>query len=866
MDTPEVTETPEGASDARRRQSEQRLKEVVTAAGLSADLRALFEAAPTPFVVLAPPDFEIVAVNEAYLHATMTEREDIVGRTLFDVFPDNPADEKATGVANLGDSLQRVLATCRADVMAVQKYDIRRPRTAGGGFEVRWWSPINTPVLDANGNVALIIHRVEDVTELVLLRSAGAAQDRLAVEREGVIARLRDANQTTSRALMRERASEAKYHSLFESIDQGFCIIEVLFAADGTALDYRFLEVNPAFVRQTGLAGATGRRMRELAPNHEAHWFEVYGRIARTGVPERFERSAMRALGREYDVYAFRIGAPEDHRVAILFNDITERRRAEALVRENEARQTFLVRLGDALRPLSEPRAIKTAAAAILGQYLGVAAAGYAEVDPDEDTVFAEGDYNDGRAPSHRGRHRLSEFGEGFRAVLRSGEEVVAPDTHVDSRGPAGGSATTRAFATRSVIMLPVLKGGRLVAYFYAMHHEPRDWPEAERRLIREVADRTWATVDRGRSEAALRERETTYRIIVESARDYAILTTDPDGKITTWSPGAEAAFGWKEEEIIGQPLSVTFVPEEQAGALTRELVVAAETGRVEREGWRIRKGGVRFWANEIATAIHDAEGRLTGFTRISRDLTERRITEAGAQRDVLRRQLALGEEEERRRLARELHDEAGQHLTALALGLHALSDIVPRGSEVDRRATELRALAATLSKELHAIAVRLRPKALDDFGLEAALTAYAEEWSRQSGVQLDIHAQVEAERLPVAVESAVYRIVQEALTNVARHSGATHTSVVVERHDGQVIAVVEDNGRGFDTEVPGGAIASSGGLGLLGMRERAALLGGKVEVESSPSGGATILTRIPIELPADTVAGATPVGGSFAP
>jgi signal transduction histidine kinase len=284
-----------------------------------------------------------------------------------------------------------------------------------------------------------------------------------------------------------------------------------------------------------------------------------------------------------------------------------------------------------------------------------------------------------------------------------------------------------------------------------------------------------------------------------------------------------------------------------------RELAQAAATGRAEGEGWRVRKGGTLFWANEIATAIHDPEGRLLGFTKIARDLTERRMAEqaaeqarAAAQRDALRRQLAQAEEDERRRLSRELHDEAGQHLTALGLGLQALSDLTQADSEVERLALQLRDLTNVLGRELHAIAVRLRPKALDDFGLDAALAAYAEEWSRQSGIQTEVHVQDDAERLPSAVESAIYRVVQEALTNVARHSGATDASLLVERRDGLVVAVVEDNGRGFEPEVIRDAPVAAG-LGLLGIRERVALLGGTMNIESTPGAGTSLFVCLPL-------------------
>ena len=160
--------------------------------GMDIDFRALFEAVPTPFLVLAPDaGFPIVAVSESYLRATLTTREAIVGRGLFEVFPDNPGDPDATGVRNLRASLLRVLATRAPDRMPVQKYDIPR---AEGGFEERHWLPLNAPVLSPDGEVVHIIHHVEDVTESVRLRREG-------VERELVEAALRESSEWFSTTL-----------------------------------------------------------------------------------------------------------------------------------------------------------------------------------------------------------------------------------------------------------------------------------------------------------------------------------------------------------------------------------------------------------------------------------------------------------------------------------------------------------------------------------------------------------------------------------------------------------------------------------------------------------------------------------------
>jgi signal transduction histidine kinase len=140
------------------------------------DFRALFEAAPGLYLVL-DPELRIVAASEAYLEATMTRRDEIMGRGMFDVFPDNPEDPEATGVSNLSASLQRVSREKVPDTMAVQKYDIQRPEGEGGGFEERYWSPRNIPVLDESGELAYIIHRVQDVTEFVRLAERGTEQE-----------------------------------------------------------------------------------------------------------------------------------------------------------------------------------------------------------------------------------------------------------------------------------------------------------------------------------------------------------------------------------------------------------------------------------------------------------------------------------------------------------------------------------------------------------------------------------------------------------------------------------------------------------------------------------------------------------------
>ena len=186
------------------------------------DFRELFERAPGLFLVLSP-DLTIVAVTDAYLAATMTQRENIIGRKLFDVFPDNPNDAKATGVRNLAASLQTVLQTKKEHRMVVQKYDIRKPEEKGGGFEVRYWSPLNCPVLDERGTVQFIIHRVEDITDLVRLGLERDAQDTRTHNLEAEILKKTGELSTLTALLQAERAAhhtEEEFRQLADGILQ----------------------------------------------------------------------------------------------------------------------------------------------------------------------------------------------------------------------------------------------------------------------------------------------------------------------------------------------------------------------------------------------------------------------------------------------------------------------------------------------------------------------------------------------------------------------------------------------------------------------------------------------------------------------
>ena len=206
--------------------------------------------------------------------------------------------------------------------------------------------------------------------------------------------------------------------------------------------------------------------------------------------------------------------------------------------------------------------------------------------------------------------------------------------------------------------------------------------------------------------------------------------------------------------------------------------------------------------------------------------------------RDAMRRVVA-GQELERTRLARELHDETGQALTSILLGLRTIHE----ADNVTGALEDVRELVVSTLQDVRRLAVELRPSALDDYGLVPALERLTATVTEQGGPVVDLEAQLGDERLPAEVETALYRIVQEALTNAIKHAGATRISVVVTRSADGVTAVVEDDGSGMDE-----ARAESGsGLGLLGMRERLALINGRLRIESSSDAGTTVVAEVPL-------------------
>jgi signal transduction histidine kinase len=315
-----------------------------------------------------------------------------------------------------------------------------------------------------------------------------------------------------------------------------------------------------------------------------------------------------------------------------------------------------------------------------------------------------------------------------------------------------------------------------------------------------------------------------------------------------------EAASGEAAEQFVGRELGTR---SKNARVLARKRVERVdsvlEDPETDQETARLMQARSGLYVPLLVRdqaigiiAVHDKQGRDTRFGDDDRRLGEMFAQRASVAVDLSRRvaqdslrRIVAAQELERRRLARELHDETGQALTSILLGLRTVESAKTHDG-VKEAAEELRELVLSTLHDVRSLAVELRPKALDDFGLEPALERLTTTFAEQTGISVDYHARL-PERLPADIETALYRIVQEALTNIVKHAQATRVSIVVTRQRNSVKAVIEDDGVGFEEEE-----AHEDGLGLLGMRERLQLVGGRFAIESDAGSGTTIVAEVP--------------------
>jgi PAS domain S-box-containing protein len=320
-------------------------------------------------------------------------------------------------------------------------------------------------------------------------------------------------------ALNQLRDSELKYRSLFESIDEGFCIFEMIYDETGKVADYRFLEVNPVFERQTGIENPVGKLGSEIAPNTESYWLEAYDAVIKTGKPQRIE-NYNQSTERWYSAYASRVGGEGSRQVCTVFNDITDRKRAEEQLRRAAELDAFRVKLSDALRSLSDSVEIQMTASRVLREHLGAIRVCYFEAFDQTEEVSATAEDLIADAPPFVGHtYRFTDFEPAAIVEARTGRTTWRDDVTTDESLSLEQQSAYAMTQTRAWVLAPLVKKGRFVACLVAYFNEPHPWTPDEIALLEETAERTWAAVERARAEAALRESE-IQRIREQAARE----------------------------------------------------------------------------------------------------------------------------------------------------------------------------------------------------------------------------------------------------------------------------------------------------------------------------------------------------------
>lgn len=337
---------------------------------------------------------------------------------------------------------------------------------------------------------------------------------------------------------------------------------------------------------------------------------------------------------------------------------------------------------------------------------------------------------------------------------------------------------------------------------------------------------------------------------IVESSQD-SIVTINLDMVISTWNRAAELLYGYPAAEAIGKPLTMLTLPREFVQLVT-DVERIKEGKQVEVfESERVHKDKSRLFLEVVMSPVKNNEGEIVGISTIARDLTKfREAEEALREREILAR-LLVAQEEERSRIARDLHDELGQKVTALRFELRAAKDGCP-DTKTCEKINQIEFIAQEIDNSVDFIAWELRPAALEGVPLADAIENYVKQWSLHTGIGSELFSpNLKETHFTPEVETALYRIVQESLNNTYKHARADMVHIIIDVRDDVIVMIVVDDGVGFD---PDKHKNGHKGMGLVGMKERAVLVGGTAEIESAPGKGTTIYVKVPANTEEATV------------
>lgn len=472
---------------------------------------------------------------------------------------------------------------------------------------------------DAAGNVIHISNSMNGVVENGLFRRMWGTQRNI-TERKLAEAALQQ--------------SEQRHRMLFNSIDEGFCVIEVIFNAEGKAIDYRFLEVNAAFERQTGLVGAMGKSMRELAPRFEEHWFQTYGQVAKTGKAVRFQNYA-EAMHRWFDVYAFRLEPAESRQVALLFNDITDRKRAEENLNRRASEQTALFQLTNKLqRAESEEESFAAALDAILTA-LPCQRASILLFDDEGIMQFVAS-----RGLSEP--YRKAVAGHSPWTIAERNPIPISIEDIETSDTPQVLKIVIKREGIRALAFIPLMAGGKLIGKFMGYCNTPHLFTQEEMDLALTIGRQLSFGLERQRAQEALRQSESRARQqltelnAIYRAAPLGLAVLDKDLRYRRVNDRLAEINGTSSAKHIGKTIR-DIVPSltEQSERVLHQVLEKGTPVRSEFHGETLAQPGVeRVW-DERWYPLPNEAGEITGIGIVAEEITDRKKAEAGLLRQA---------------------------------------------------------------------------------------------------------------------------------------------------------------------------------------------------------------------------------------
>jgi PAS domain S-box-containing protein len=392
-------------------------------------------------------------------------------------------------------------------------------------------------------------------------------------------------------------------------------------------------------------------------------------------------------------------------------------------------------------------------------------------------------------------------------------------------------------------LLVPFYVADKAVGTIWAVAHDDHKFDAEDQRLLVSLARFASAAYQTVISQDA----STRLAAIVESSDD-AIVSKNLDGVISSWNGSAERLFGYTAQEAVGKNILLIVPPDRR----DEEATILARLRRGERidhfETVRVRKDGKRLDISLTISPVKDASGRVVGASKVARDITGRREAEEARKEATISTRLLQVQDTERRRIARELHDGVGQLLAAIGMNVaQNLEEQAKLSPATARRVHQNLDLIAQASAEIRTVSYLLHPPMLEELGLRFALKSYVDGFAERSKIRVDLQIASDLGRLPQEYELSLFRIVQECLTNVHRHSKSPSALVRLSRTHQEITLEVKDNGTGINDELRSSIVSgASAGVGFRGMQERVRTLGGTLTVQSDGN-GTSVLAALPI-------------------